>query len=45
MAAVVALERAAYGTRSRAVLEFLAGAPKQLLINGEMGSGEVWKNI
>ena len=34
-AAVVALERAAYGTKSRAVLEFLAGAPKQLLINGK----------
>src|SRR5581483_6462475 len=34
-AAVVALERAAHGTKSRAVLEFLAGAPKQLLINGK----------
>jgi len=34
-AAVVALEKAAYGTKSRAVLEFLTGAPKQLLINGK----------
>jgi acyl-CoA reductase-like NAD-dependent aldehyde dehydrogenase len=32
-AAVVALERAAHGTKSRAVFEFLSGAPKQLLIN------------
>lgn len=34
-AAVASLERAAHGTRSRAVLEFLADSPKQLLINGK----------
>ncbi len=45
MAAVASIERAGYGTKSRAVLEFLTGPPKQLLINGKWVSAKSGKSF
>ncbi len=44
-AAVASIESAAYGAKSQAVLAFLAGGPKQLLINGKWAPAKSGKTF